>query len=126
MEAALPLTADEVTSALEFDGADLAASLGDKGLIRTLGDVSLLITWAPIPQLNGMLTLRTSARAADVSDLLDFVASKNVPHSSQIRPGCDPDLIDLPKGRGLVEDAPLPLMTMRSATEQLRGVASHP
>ena len=126
MAALLPLTADEVASALAFDGADLAAALGGKALTRTLGDADLLITGAPIPQLNGVLTLRTSVSAADVRELLDIVALRNIPHSVQIRPGCTRDLVELVKARGMVQGEPVPLMAMRSASAHLKEMATPP
>lgn len=122
----IQITADRVTSALAGDGADLARALGDKALIRAAGGAELLITGVPLPQLNGVLTLRTSVTANDVRDLLDSVELKDIPHSVQIRPGCTPDLVELVKGRGMVEDEPVPLMAMHSAIDSLREIANHP
>jgi len=124
--ATAPITADAVTSALSAAGADLAAALGGKALVRTAGDAELWITGLALAQMNGVLTLRTSAAADDVRDLLDFDALKNLPHSVQVRPGCATSIAEVAKLRGMVEDEPVPLMAMQPPIERLQKIANHP
>jgi ribosomal protein S18 acetylase RimI-like enzyme len=123
--AAKPLNADMVTSAMVQDGDSLVAGLGDRASTKNAGDASLMITGVPVPTLNGVLTVRTTATARDVRSLLDIVAGKGLPHSIQIRPGCRSELVDLARQRGLVEDESIPLMAMRM-DGGLREFARHP
>lgn len=121
----LPLTADRVTAALVQDGDSMVAALGGKASTMTAGDAGLMITGVPIPTLNGVLTLRTTATVDDVRYLLDIVARTNLPHSILIRPGSTSELIDLAHERGLVEDEPIPLMAMH-LNHSAREFAHHP
>lgn len=121
----LPLTADRVTSALVQDGESLVAGLGDAAMVKTAGDASLLITGVPLATLNGVLTDRVTATAADVGALLDIVALTSLPYSIMIRPGCKNEVIELAKQRGMVEDESIPLMAMH-LTERVREFAQHP
>jgi hypothetical protein len=119
------LTADDVTDALIRDG-DRLALLIDGASTHDAGDAGLLITGVPVPTLNGVLTLRTSARAADVAHLLDIVEKTGLQHALSIRPGCSNELVELAVARGLVEDEPIPLMAMERDLEGLRRAAEHP
>jgi len=122
--AAKPLTADKVTLAMVQDGVSLVAGLGDRASTKNAGDASLMITGVPMPTLNGVLTVRTTATARDVGSLLDIAARKGLPHSIQIRPGCQSELVDLARQRGLVEDESIPLMAMHM-DGRLREFARH-
>jgi GNAT superfamily N-acetyltransferase len=122
--AAKPLTPDLVTSAMVEDGESLVAGLGDRASTRTEGGASLMITGVPVPTLNGVVTVRTTATAHDVGALLDIVARQDLPHSIQIRPGCTSELVDLAKQRGMVEDESIPLMAMH-LNDRLREFARH-
>ena len=112
MDPALPLTADGVTLALISGGPRMVSAIGEGAFIEMRGDASLLITGLPVANLNGVLTVRTSATRADVAHLLDIAAQTGFPHRLSIRPGCSDEVTDLAKERGLVEDEPVPLMAM--------------
>jgi GNAT superfamily N-acetyltransferase len=120
-----PLEADRVTFALVADGDSMVAALGGKASTMTAGDAGLMITGVPVPTLNGVLTIRTTATEDDVRYLLDIVAQKNLPHSILIRPGCRSELVRLAKQRGMVEDEALPLMAMH-LNDTLPKFARHP
>jgi N-acetylglutamate synthase len=125
VEARLPLTADGVTSALIKFGARTAADIGDGASYHVRGDASLMITGLPIPMLNSVLTVRTTVAADDVAHLLDVVAQRGVPHGVEIRPGCSPEIAELARARGFVEDEKIPLMAMGHDLDPLLA-AHHP
>jgi len=107
------------------DGVRLVRGLGAGASTRTAGDASLMITGVPIPTLNGVLTVRPTATAADVGDLLDVVARHNLPHSILMRPGCRSELVRLAKQRGMVKDDPLPLMAVLLPSDRIRQASHH-
>jgi N-acetylglutamate synthase len=119
------LNADEVTDAMIRDG-DRLISVIEGASTQLAGEASLLITGVQVPTLNGVLTLRPTATAADVARLLDIVAATGLPHSLQLRPGCSDELVELARARGLVEDEAIPLMAMERNLERVREGAEHP
>jgi GNAT superfamily N-acetyltransferase len=100
--------------------------MGGDAFTKTFGDAWLLITGVAIPNLNGVLTVRTSATTNDVASLLEIVARRRVPHSIQIRPGCSADIVGLARDRGLAEDEPMPLMAMSHRSAALTEAARPP
>ena len=119
------MDADAVTDALVQDGDRLVTTI-DGAFTQRSGDAGLLITGVPFPTLNGVLTIRTSAKADDVDRLLDVAAGQGLPHSLLLRPGCNQELVELVKARGFVEDESIPLMAMERDVEPIREAADHP
>ena len=119
------VTADEITDALISYG-DLVWPVVEGVYTQRLGEAGLIVTRVPVPTMNGVLTIRTSANVLDVERLLDVVAGTGLPHRLSIRPGCAPELVDLARARGLVEYASLPLMVMEQDFESLGPAAQHP
>jgi predicted GNAT family acetyltransferase len=119
-------TPDIVTAALLQDAQTLVASLGGEAFMRARGEAALLFTRVPLPTMNSVLTVKTSAAVDDVAALLEVVAGAGVPHAMEIRPGTSPDITALARSRGLVEEEPTPLMVMHSTRHGLREAAEHP
>ena len=115
-----------VTSALVSDGRLLAQGLGEQAVFRAAGDAALLVSGVPAPFLNGIITARASVDLADVNHLLDAAELKSIPHCVQIRPGCDPQILELLRRRGFTEDEATPLMVMQPAASDLAARAIHP
>ena len=119
------MNSDSVTDALVKDGNLLVTTI-DGAYTRSSGDAGLMITGVPFPTLNGVLTIRRSATADDVGRLLDVAAGEGLPHSLLLRPGCSPELVELVKARGFVEDESIPLMAMERDTVPVRMAVDHP
>jgi ribosomal protein S18 acetylase RimI-like enzyme len=119
------VNADAITDALVQDGDRLATTI-DGAFTQSSGDAGLLITGVAFPTLNGVLTVRTTAKADDVNRLLDVAARQGLPHSLLMRPGCSAGLVELVKARGFVEDESIPLMAMERDLERVREAASRP
>jgi N-acetylglutamate synthase len=119
------VNADAVTDALVQDGDRLVTTI-DGAFTQSSGDAGLMITRVAFPTLNGVLTIRSTAKAEDVDRLLDVAADQGLPHSLLLRPGCSPELVELVKARGFVEDESIPLMAMERDVESIREAANHP
>lgn len=119
------MNADAVTDALVQDGDRLVSTIPGAFTQRS-GDAGLLITGVAFPTLNGVVTIRTSVKADDVNRLLDVAAGQGFPHSLLLRPGCNPEVVELVKARGFVEDESIPLMAMDRDVVRIRDAANHP
>jgi len=123
LEAAAPITADSVATALASDLALHAADLGGESV--TSGDAFLIITGLPLPAMNGVLLLRDAVRVPDVDRLLDSIAARGLPHCLQVRPRSAPALSELTRRRGLVESEPEPLMVLEGISDAVERAAVH-
>lgn len=125
-EAAVPIGADRVTDALAVDVEHLVAAIGGMASISNRGRAGLLITGVSIPTLNGVLTRRPSAAAADVRALLEIVATMDLPYSLILRPGFAPELVQVARSFGMTEAESIPLMAMPRNIKEARNAADHP
>jgi N-acetylglutamate synthase len=119
------LSADAVTSALVEDGERLTSVI-DGAKTRSLGGAALFISGIPVALLNGVVTARTSATAAEVAELLKEVEEMDLPYSVQIRPDCRIEIAEFVRSRGMVEDESMPLMAMTHNVDSIRLAARHP
>jgi ribosomal protein S18 acetylase RimI-like enzyme len=104
--------ADAVTDALLDDWARICETLGKPAFRRATERAAALVSGAPAAPLNNVFTARIDASRFEVEALLRLVAETGLPHSLQVRPGTDPELVALPHDRGMTDGARIPLMVL--------------
>jgi N-acetylglutamate synthase len=102
---------DRAARALTDAWQHLATEMPGAWSVRQDGAVAA-VTTVPLPTLNGVWVDELGADRLTVAALLDRVAVTGLPHSLQLRPGCDRSLPDLATRRGMTRAEDVPLMVL--------------
>ena len=120
--------ADAATRSLLTSIAKLCETVGARGFSRFEDGVASFVSGGQIPTLNSVVVVSPTVDVADVSRLLDEVASTGLPYSVQARPSTMELVTDLLTGRGMSVQFETPLMVRTSQTppaSAANGLAVH-
>lgn len=116
----VPIDADTVASALASTWEHLFAAI-PSGWIRREAGIAGGASGVPVPTLNGVWPEGVVLDEVLVSEVLDQIASLGLPYCLQLRPGAPPQLAALASQRGMVEEAPIPLMVLENPQHLTRA-----